>query len=210
MDIYITQWLALIAVFSLAVISPGPDFVMAVRNSLVFSRRAGIFTAIGFGFGQLIHVTYTALGISAIISSSIILFNIIKWVGALYLIYIGIQALRSKGASQQTIHIEKEGKRMSDSQALWSGFLTNALNPKATLFCLAVFSQILSPETPIVWQAIYGATCVVMVTVWFILVALFLNQNKIRDMFLRFAKYIDRVCGTLMIALGIKVALSSK
>lgn len=215
MDPFIIQWLTLIAVFSLAVISPGPDFVMAVRNSVLFSRRAGIFTALGFGVGVLIHVTYTIMGIATVISQSIILFNVIKWAGAAYLIYIGYHALRSKGMGQKIVdEAQKEGKNgseeMGDFQAFRGGFLTNALNPKATLFFLAIFSQIISHDTPAAWQAIYGLTCAVMVVGWFSIVTFVLTYAPVRAVFLRASRWIDRVCGALLIALGIKVALTTR
>ncbi|MCB1559227.1 MAG: LysE family translocator [Alphaproteobacteria bacterium] len=208
------QWLTLIVVFSVAVISPGPDFVMAVRNSIIFSRRAGIWTAIGFALGVLVHVTYTIFGISAIIAQSVLLFNLIKWAGALYLIYFGIKALQSKGMGKKAVEDATSGhlrnNNMSDFQALRSGFLTNCLNPKATLFFLAIFSQIISPETPVLWQIIYGLTCAIMVFIWFALVALILNQGPIRNAFLKATKWIDKTCGALLIALGVKVAISQQ
>ena len=213
MELYFVQWLALIAVFSVALISPGPDFVMAVRNSIIYSKRAGIFTAVGFGLGVLVHVTYTIFGISAVIAKSIFLFNIIKWAGAAYLVYIGFQALRSHGMGQRVVDnatAETEpSASLSDFGAICSGFLTNLLNPKAALFFLAIFSQIINPSTPFAWQAMYGLTCALMVVLWFSLVSLVLNQRVVRDVFLRATKWIDRVCGALLITLGLKVALTS-
>ncbi|MDD2324878.1 MAG: LysE family translocator [Alphaproteobacteria bacterium] len=212
--IYLYQWFALMAVFSLAVISPGPDFVLAVRNSIVYSRRIGIMTAIGFGFGIIVHVTYTLLGMAAVIASSIFLFAAIKYAGAAYLIYLGWQALRSRGAGQVAVEqaLSAGGARASITswQAVRSGFLTNILNPKATLFFLAIFSQIIRVDTPPVWQVGYGLTCAFMVTGWFSIVSVVLTQGRVRSLFLRATKWIDRTCGALMIALGIKVALSAR
>jgi RhtB (resistance to homoserine/threonine) family protein len=212
-SVYLVQWLTLVAVFSLAVISPGPDFVMAVRNSVLHSRRTGILTALGFGAGVMVHVTYTVLGIAALIAQSILLFNILKFAGAAYLIWMGVQALRSKGMPE--LQIPETGPKetqaiMSDSAAFRSGFLTNLLNPKATLFFLAIFSQIIRPETPHIWQAVYGLTCAAMVVGWFSLVAFVLTQDQVRSRFLKAAHWIDRVCGVLLIGLGIKVALASR
>lgn len=212
-SIYFLHWLTLTALFSLATISPGPDFVLAVRNSIVYSRRTGLFTALGFGLGILVHVSYTVLGIAAIISRSILLFNAIKLAGAAYLIYIGVNALRSRGMGQAAVNQalkNTDHKEMSSFAALRSGFLTNVLNPKVTLFFLAIFSQIITPETPMVWSTIYGLTCAAIVSSWFGFVSLVLTHKKVRNLFLKAAKGIDRVCGALLIALGIKVALSSR
>lgn len=209
MDNFFTNWILLISVFSLALASPGPDFVIAVRNSISYSRIAGIFTAIGFAAGVAIHVTYTLFGLATLIAQSVIIFNIIKYIGAAYLFYIGIQCLLSKGfdASQSNID-QKRKKAITPLQCLWSGFLTNLLNPKATLFFLAIFSQFINPNTPIGVQAFYGATCVIMTAIWFSLVAVFLTQNKIKTAFLKATKWIDKLCGCLLIALGIKLAMT--
>lgn len=214
---YLLQWLTLVVCFSVAVISPGPDFVVAVRNSVTYSRRAGIMTAIGFGLGVMVHATYTLLGFAVVIAQSIILFSTIKWIGAAYLIYLGYKALQSKGIGQKVVDEAVSGVAshkgrpfMSDAEAVRSGFLTNALNPKAALFFLAIFGQIIQPDTPIYWQIIYAMTCGLMVSAWFVLVAYMLNVGHFRQRFVKAAKWIDRICGGLLIALGIKVAFSAR
>lgn len=86
----------------LAVISPGPDFIMITRNSLIYSRRTGIYSAIGLGLGILVHVTYSLVGIGLLISKSILLFNTIKYLGAAYLIYIGYKSITAKASYIRT------------------------------------------------------------------------------------------------------------
>lgn len=214
MSIYFLQWLTLIAVYTLAAISPGPNFVVSVRNSLVYSRRVGVFTALGFGLAMLVHAAYTVAGFAVLISQSIFLFNVIKFAGAVYLVYLGILALRSRGVSQQvmehSLDEQKQSGTMGDVAALRCGFLTSVLNPKATLFFLAVFSQIIGHDTPLIWNCIYGATCAVIEFAWFSFVAFVLTQGRVRGVFLKAGKWLDRTCGALMIGLGIKVALTTK
>ena len=204
------NWILFAGIFGLALISPGPDFVVAVRNSIMHSRLIGIMTAIGFALGVIVHCTYVLAGIATVISQSIILFNIIKFVGAAYLIHIGIQSLRSKGHQDLRIRAgeQKPSNTMSVRQALMSGFLTNLLNPKATIFFLAVFSQFITNETTLAVQISYGATCFFMTAIWFSLVSIFLTIPSIRQSFLSFAHWIDRICGCLLIALGLKLALT--
>ena len=214
MDItlYLLQWAALAGIFFLALMSPGPDFVVAVRNSIVHSRRIGIFTALGFALGVLIHIAYAVIGIAAIISQSILLFNIIKYAGAAYIIYLGFQALRSKGMGKKAVDnalSQKAKRKMTDLKALRSGFITNVLNPKASLFFLAIFTQVVEPTTPILWQITYGVSFAIMTFFWFALVATVLTQGPVRNLFLKATKWIDRVCGSVLIALGIKVATST-
>lgn len=82
---FFTDWLTVFSLGLIAVISPGPDFALTLRNSLAYSRQAGICTAMGITVGHIVHATYCLVGIGAIISRSILLFNIIKWLGAAYL-----------------------------------------------------------------------------------------------------------------------------
>lgn len=206
MDPLIANWLILVGVFSIAVISPGPDFVIAVRTSVLYSRRAGILTAIGFAAGVAIHVAYCLGGIALIISQSIVLFSILKYIGAAYLFYVGVKALRSKGFSGP--EIEGERAQMSDFAAFRSGFITNLFNPKATMFFLALFTQIMDPHISFGVQVLYGVTCMVMTALWFSIVAVVLTTPAIRARFLRASGWIDRICGALLIALGVKLVLT--
>ncbi len=208
MDVFWINWFLLISIFTMALASPGPDFVIAVRNSILYSRKIGLFTALGFALGIVVHMTYTLFGLAVVISQSVILFNLIKYAGAAYLFYMGIKALRSKGFKENMSETKTTTKAMTSLDALWSGFLTNVLNPKATIFFMAIFSQFIGPETTITVQFIYASTCVIMTGIWFSIVAVVLTNQKIKSAFLRFTKWIDRVCGCLLIALGIKLALS--
>lgn len=210
-DADLINWGFLIVVFGAAVMSPGPDFVVAVRNSVMYSRTVGIFTALGFAAGVIIHVGYTLAGLAALIAHSAILFNILKFAGAAYLFYMGYKALRSKGfetPDADTLTVEK--LTLSPLKAFWSGFLTNALNPKATLFFMAVFSQFVTPETAFSVQLVYAATCVVMTALWFSAVAVVLTAPRIKSIFLRAARWIDRICGVLFVGLGLRLALMTR
>ena len=197
---------AVIVVHLLALISPGPDFIMAVRNSLKYSRRTGMWTAIGFGLGIGVHISYCIAGLALIISKSILLFNTIKLLGAAYLIYIGIKSLTSK-ASTVEVHAKKQ-EEISPLSAVWMGFLTNVLNPKATLFFLGLFTLVISPETPAFVLGIVSAAMILATMIWFSLVAVFLTHRRIRIIFYRWQAMFDKVLGGLLVGLGVKVALT--
>lgn len=139
------NWLVLVGVFAVALASPGPDFVMSVRNSVMYSRRAGIMTAIGFALGVGIHVAYCMAGIAIIIAQSVLLFNLLKFAGAGYLFYVGYKALRSKGFSADESAYTGD-RHMTNWDALRSGFITNLFNPKATMLFLALFTQVIDPN----------------------------------------------------------------
>ena len=208
MEFYLT-WLSFSTIMLLAVASPGPDFVITVRNAVLQSQKAGIFTAIGIGLGICVHLTYSMLGIAALISQSVMLFNIIKYAGAAYLIFIGFKALRSKGYDNQVVVGDEAEKapKISDTKALWQGIITNTLNPKATMFFLALLPQFMGPETAMADKVALGATAVIIPTLWFTGVSIVLNQKTIRRTFLKSAKWIDRICGGLLMALGVRLAL---
>lgn len=205
---YLPEFLTVAAIHILAVMSPGPDFVMIIKNSLVHSRKAGVYSAIGLGLGIAVHVTYSLIGIGLIISKSIILFSTIKYIGAAYLIYIGYKSLRSKPAKTE-ISAEGSATELGKVEAVKLGFLTNVLNPKATLFFFALFSQVINPKTPIAIQALYGIEMSVMTFIWFALVSIVLSHKIIRNKFITIQHRVEKFFGAVLILLGVKVALSS-
>ncbi len=189
--------------------SPGPDFAMVMRNSLVYSRRTGVLAAAGLAAGIALHVTYSLLGIGLLISRSILLFNTIKWIGALYLIYIGLKSLRATKPKQRQAEetLEEQKQDLTTAQAVRMGFLTNALNPKATLFFLALFTTVIPKDTQVVFKMIYGVEMIAATFLWFAFVAVVLSHGRINKAFARVKHRIEKVFGVVLVALGLKVAL---
>ena len=206
-------YLSLIATVTLihllALISPGPDFIMCVRNSLTYSRRTGIYTAVGFGGGIAVHIFYCIAGLALIISKSILIFSFIKFLGAGYLIFIGAKSILSQ-SSKIDVGEEHKKQDISALAAVRSGFLTNALNPKATLFMLSLFTLVISPDTPFPVMLVMGGIMVADTILWFSLVATLLTHKKIRSIFEKFQGAFNKTLGGLLIALGVKVALSQR
>ena len=200
---FFADWLTVFIVGTIAVVSPGPDFALTLRNSLTYSRQAGIYTAIGIGAGNLVHTSYSLIGIGVIISRSIVLFNVIKWLGAGYLIYIGIKSLQAKKQSYEVSAIQPK-KNISRGMAFRIGFFGNLLNPKASLFFLALFTQIIHPSTSLFAQAVYGATVALMALVWFALIASVIPQGMIRNV-----HWLERITGVVLIGLGLRLAIAS-
>ncbi len=205
---FLPEFLTVVTVHLLAVMSPGPDFILISRNSLVYSRKVGLYSAVGLGLGILVHVTYSLVGIGFIISRSILLFSILKFLGAGYLIYIGYKCLKTKPHNE---HLDVVARKddIGKFAAVRMGFLTNVLNPKATLFFFALFTQVINPSTPKVIQIFYGLEMSTMTFLWFAFVAITLSHNLIRKRFISVQHYLERTFGVILIALGIKVALSS-
>lgn len=200
-----TELLAVVAITLLAVISPGPDFAMVSRNSLLLSRRTGVLTALGIAGGVCVHVTYTLLGVGLLIQQSLWLFNFIKLAGAAYLLFLGIRMLRAKPASDER---DVDQPTLSSLGALRTGFLTNVLNPKTTIFIVSLFMQVVQPQTPLAVQLGYGAFIVLAHGLWFGAVALFFSTDAVRVRLLAVRHWIDRVFGGLLVGFGLLLALT--
>ncbi len=202
-----TFWAGWATVFVLglvAVVTPGPDFALTLRSALAYSRRAGVFTAAGIGLGNTVHATYSLVGIGALISQSILLFNALKLLGAAYLIYLGIKSLGAKPVkAQQT---QQDSRSISAWVAFRIGLLGNLLNPKATLFFLALFTQIVQPETPLAAQAVYGGTVALLSLIWFALLALLISQRWVKQGLMAMSHWLERITGALLILLGLRLA----
>lgn len=205
MSNYLLELAALMAIFSFAIVSPGADLAMVMRQSLVHGRRAAIFTSFGVGTSLMFHVTYTILGLGLIISKSILLFNIVKWLGVAYLLYIGVQSLRAGKMSLAVAEGASE-KAQSALKAFGLGFAANALNPKPVFFFLSIFSTVVSVETPTVVKFGYGLVMASCLIAWFVGVSFFLTTPKMRAAFERAGQWIDRTSGLVFIALGLKLA----
>lgn len=201
------EFWAVIGITILAVISPGPDFAMVSRNSLLLSRRAGVLTALGIGGGCFVHVTYTILGIGLLIQQSLLLFSGLKLLGAAYLLWLGWTMLRSRAdAADPTA---ADGPRpLTAGAALRIGFLTNALNPKTTIFIVSLFMQVVQPTTPVGVQWGYGFFIAAAHIAWFVPVALFLSAAGVQARLLAVRQWIDRVFGAVLIGFGALLASS--
>lgn len=205
------HWLLWFSINLAAVISPGPAFAMTVRTALAHDRRAGIYLAMGLGGGVAIILVLIIFGFALILSKSSLLFSVVKFAGAGYLIFVGIKAIRAKKKTENAI-VENEPATvktpLSRKKAFGMGVLTNALNPKALLFFTAFFTQFVTPATPWFMIIAYTLTAIILEAAWFALVALILTDNRIKQRFLSIAHWVERGCGGLMIMLGIRLAFT--
>ncbi len=206
--LYLSQFATIVVVHLLAVASPGPDFAVIVRQSIIHGKTTALWTSLGVGCGILIHVCYSLLGIGLIVSQSIVAFTVLKIIGACYLAYIGFKSLRARPHNTSVDFDAENGSTPSVKQAIWTGFLTNGLNPKATLFFLSLFTVVIHHETPVTIQALYGLYMAVATGVWFSLLSLFFGQARVRRQFLRIGHWFERMTGAILILLGVRLALA--
>ena len=198
------ELLAVALITVLAVISPGPDFAMVTRNSYAYGRRSGLIAALGIACGVQVHVFYTVFGIAVIITQSPLLFMAMKWLGAGYLIYLGLRSLLN--TSKLALDTVKGA-----TPSLWSafrmGFFTNALNPKTMLFVVATYSQVVQAGSSMTTNFGYGLFMSFSHWVWFSIVALFFSSGPLRRRMLEKQRLVDRVIGTALIGLGASLVL---
>lgn len=190
----------------LIVISPGADFVLVLKNSLNQGRKAGLFTALGISLAICIHIAYSLLGISYLISQYQWLYDVIRYTGSAYLIYLGIKGLISSsadlGSMEDTQHI------ISAKKYFAQGFLCNALNPKTMLFFLSIFSQVISPEQQDQSLALlYGGYMILLHGLWFSLVALLFTSNVFQARLLKLKKPLNQACGAGLLGFGALLAI---
>ncbi|GAB2469900.1 LysE family transporter [Comamonas humi] len=191
--------LAVAAITVLAVISPGADFAMVTRNSLLHGRRAGLFTAAGIAAGVQLHVLYSMLGVALLLRSSPGWFGAIRLAGAAYLVYVGWQTFQSRP------HPSTGGgapAALPAARAFRAGLLTNALNPKTTLFVVSVYAQVVGPATGLARQIGYGLFMSGAHGLWFGLVALFLSDARLRTRLLQRQVLLNRCIGVVLVGLG--------
>ncbi len=193
--------------------SPGPDFAVVVRQSLSFGRKEAIWTSIGVGVGILLHVTYSLLGLGLLISQSVIAFNVLKVLAVAYLLFVSWQCINAKPQPLHLAESSTPNSRLLSAQSIKScfrlGFLTNALNPKATLFFVALFTVVISPETPMSVQLIYGLWMAFATGLWFIGLSLFFSHHSVRSFFSRFGHWIERVMGAALVLLAGTIAFTT-
>lgn len=208
----ITGFLTIGILQAFAVILPGPDFAMVVKNTLGDSRRTGFYTAAGITAGILFHMTYCLLGLALIIQKTPLLFDFIKYLGAGYLIFIGIKTLTSSSTEatmntpSSTLKIVRANP-LSPIQAFSQGLLCNMLNPKAALFFLGVFTLAINPKTPKIIQTAYAIEIMAITFLWFTSLSFLLSHEQFTPKIQSFQGMISKMMGVLLIFFGARLAL---
>jgi threonine/homoserine/homoserine lactone efflux protein len=198
-------------------IAPGVDFLYVLSRAVSRGTLAGVWAAIGIGLGCFVHISFAALGLSAILASSAVAFTAVKWIGAAYLIYVGISMLRERGgltlALAPSQAVSSVLTREESARIVWQGFLTNVLNPKVALFFLAFVPQFIDASSPTKVQAflLLGTVFNTTGTAWNLFVAWaagFLSRRL--QVASRLGTWVNRSLGALFIALGVRLGLSSR
>ena len=194
-------------------LTPGPDVLYIASNSLRGGAKAGIVAGLGITAGCFVHVFAAALGVSALLAASATAFNVLKWVGAAYLVWTGLKLLRAKPVGWALVPTD-EPHRPARVPALREvfkgGFLCNVLNPKVAIFFLAFVPQFIAPEAPhkalvfIALGALFNLNSVPINVGWALAAAWMARRESVQ----RGMHWLDRVAGAMFIAFGLKLALT--
>lgn len=192
---------------TLGMLSPGPDFFLVIKNAARYQRLAAMMTAFGVICGVATHMSYCVAGLAVVITTTPWLFNMLKYAGAVYLIWIGLHALLSRCGDKIDVS-EQPQQQVSPKNAFMQGYLCNLLNPKATLFFLAVFTQILQINSGFGEKLWYAGIIFGLAAVWWPTVVFLIQSGPVRRGLEKTQKVVDKLLGGMLIALGVKVALS--
>jgi threonine/homoserine/homoserine lactone efflux protein len=192
-------------------VSPGPDIAYIVSNTVAHGKRHGFAASFGVCSGSVAHVLAAAFGLSAILAASALAFSAVKWVGAAYLIYLGLRALMTAGAG---FAIDgKRRKRQSGFAIFRQGFMIDVLNPKVAVFFMAFLPQFADPALGriplqlVLHGALVIAVALVVEAVIVLVAARFTDALRRNP---RIGLWLDRALGTVLIGLGIRLALQQR
>jgi RhtB (resistance to homoserine/threonine) family protein len=198
-----------LAVAAIVVITPGVDMALVTRNALVHGRGAALMTAVGINVGILFWLTAAALGLAAVVATSASAFAVIKLAGALYLIYLGVQALRSARAQRQADQA-RERAAPSGRRAFRQGLVSNLLNPKIAVFFTGLLPQFVGTHGSAGELLLLGLLFNAMGLCWLLCYAAAAARG--RDVLVRprVKRTLDRISGLVLIGLGARLALDSR
>lgn len=189
----------------LAVISPGPSFLIAARTAVAQSRTAGLKVALGLGAGTVIWSAAALLGLNAVFHAVPVLFMAMKAAGALFLLYIAWMILRH---ASEPLQIDGQSERLANP--FLKGFLTQISNPKVAVFFGSIFIAMLPPDVPL-WMTLALIFIVSFNEVWwYSAVALFFGSGPVRAFYLQAKVWIDRVTGLFLGALGLRLLWTAR
>lgn len=191
------------------ILSPGPDMFYVITRGMAHGRRAGVLSAIGVVCGILVHTTAAAFGLTLILQSSALAFLVVKFVGAAYLVYLGIKAWREKS----TFHLQVSAPTATSRTLFWQGVLSNVLNPKIAIFFLAFLPQFVNQgSSDAAWQMVFLGVTFACFGLCFLLVVGYSSGTIGKWLTHRphYAQFFQRLASGILVALGIRLAFTER
>lgn len=200
------QYILFLTATIILCVVPGPDMVLLLSRTVAKGRRAGILTALGINVGAYVHLIAAVAGISAVIATSALAFSVVKWVGAIYLTYLGISILRSKSDVLQICSETVPDE--SGWRYFWQGFWSDVLNPKVAIFYLAFLPQFVAPGKSYVAQLFYLGVSANIIGILSSLIVVSCSAaltHRLRKN-ARVSFWLAKALGSVFIALGARLA----
>jgi RhtB (resistance to homoserine/threonine) family protein len=204
----VIKYLSIGIVALLASVSPGPDFAIVARNALSKNRKMAIMTSLGVGTGMLFHATYCILGFAVVIANSIVVYNIIKYLGSGYLIYLGLSNFFSKNNPLPDLR-QVSTHSLNPVRAFVDGLLTNSFNPKVTLFMLSIFTVIINANVSRFVQIGCGLEIACITTLWFIFLSVSLTHEYIYRKINAVQHLVNKIIGLILVTMGLVIVLKN-
>jgi threonine/homoserine/homoserine lactone efflux protein len=199
-------WLSLVVICVLGALSPGPSLALVVRNTMLGGYNPGLATAISHGFGVGLYAAIAVTGIGLVIVQSPLIFQIIQYTGAAFLLYLAFNALKSNGSNiDLDVKDEQNGKRINGWR---DGFLLAFLNPKLAIFFLALFSQFVDVNASLTHKLIMIFTVGGLDTLWYCLVVFGLTRGAVLAKLKANSHIIDKITGVVLLLLAVRVVIN--
>lgn len=197
----------------LALLSPGPDFVLVVKSAIKNKPQKAIGVAVGIALANAVYITLCLIGVGSILASSVSIMIALKILGGLFLLYLAFQALKAKKSSYdnlEDINLADSAKsNKSFSYELFTGFMSGILNPKNLLFYLSLFTVVLTNDVSFTFKVWLGLWMTLVVFMWDASIILLLSTQSVRNRFTKLAFYIDKVTGAILGLIGFTIVKSA-
>jgi len=197
----LTTWLSLVAICCLGAMSPGPSLAVVLRHTVSNGRMHGVVTAVSHAIGVALWALLTVWGLAVLVVEWPLMYKLITYAGAAYLMWMGIKALRSNGAGE----LDVESVAAPIFEAARDGLMVSLLNPKLAFFFIALFSQFVSAELILADKLIMTGTASIIDAVWYVIVALALSHSSVLDKLQKRSAVIDKISGVVLLGLALRV-----
>lgn len=196
----IAIWLTVVSICLLGAMSPGPSLAVVLQQTLRGGRQTGLIAAITHGLGIGLYALLCISGIAVMITTSPLLFTALQWLGAFYLLWLGIKGLRAKSTAATTVP-----DTPTSGSAARDGFLVVFFNPKVAVFFIALFSQVIGSETTLLEKLAYAATAMFIDMGWYVLVAWSFSNPLWLGRLRKNSVWLERIFGVILIALAVRL-----
>ena len=197
----------------LALLSPGPDFVLVVKSAIKNKGKNAIGVALGIASANAVYIGLCLIGVGSILAASVPIMIALKIIGGLFLIYLAVQALRARKSSYNNLDIveskNNDSIKSTFLKEFFTGFMSGILNPKNLLFYLSLFTVVLTPEVGFAFKLGLGIWMTVIVFLWDLSIIFLLSTHTMRSKFTKAAYYIDKITGALLGLIGFAIVKSA-